>query len=112
MCTCYLNVLVGQNNDADLCVHAIGKMWSCVLQHFEGGAVSIRRTQKSLSRTAVDLTLEQTVNKDAASRQGDIAAFILCVKVRKRWTLTRSFRGAVVGTVIEMAGLTLADTIS
>ena len=51
---------------------------------FEGGALSIRRTSKSFSRTAVDLTLEQTANSDAASRQTGIATFTQCVKARKR----------------------------
>jgi hypothetical protein len=37
---------------------------------FDAGALSIRRASKSFARSAVDLTLEQTVNKDAASRQG------------------------------------------
>ena len=71
---------------------------------FEGGALSIRCTSKSFSRSAVDLTLEQTVNRDAASRQTGIAAFTQCVKARKRWTKTRTVRGAVVGCLLEMAG--------
>ena len=33
----------------------------------EGGALSVRRTDKNFSRNAVDITLEQTVNADAAS---------------------------------------------
>ena len=39
---------------------------------FEGGALSIRRTSNLFSRSAVDLTLEQTVNRDTASRQTGI----------------------------------------
>ena len=58
------------------------------------------------------LTLEQTINKDAASRQGDIAAFMQCVEARKQWTLTRSFRGAVVGCLLEVAGLSLGEEIT
>jgi hypothetical protein len=41
----------------------------------ESGALSIRRTDKSFSRTAVDMTLEQMVNADAASRLTGIPAF-------------------------------------
>ena len=51
--------------------------------NFEGGALSVRRTPKSFSRCAADLTLEQTINKDAASRQSGISAFTQCVKARK-----------------------------
>ena len=79
---------------------------------FEGVALSIRRTSKSFSRSAVDLTLEQTVNRDAASRQTGIAAFTQCVKTRKRWTITRTVRGAVVGCLHEMAGLTIREETS
>ena len=45
-----------------------------------------------ISRCAMDLTLEQTVNKDAASRKTGIGAFTQCVKAGKRWTVTRSMR--------------------
>ena len=41
----------------------------------EAGAMSIRRTKKSYSRCAVDLSLEQTVNRDAASPMSGISAF-------------------------------------
>ena len=79
---------------------------------FDAGALSIRRTSKSFARSAVDLTLEQTVNKDAASRHGGIAAFTQNVNARKRWTVTRSFRGAVVSCLLEMAGLTAPEEVS
>ena len=79
---------------------------------FEGGTLSIRRTSKSFSRSAVDLTLEQTVNRDAASRQTGIVAFTQCVNARKRWTITRTVRGAVVGCLLEMTGLTTREETS
>ena len=60
----------------------------------------------------MDLTLEQTVNKDAASRQTGIAAFTQCVNARKRWTVTRSMRGSIVGCLLEMAGMTNQEGIS
>ena len=40
-----------------------------------GGAFSIRRTHKNYSRTAVDLSLEQSYNRDAASATKGIVAF-------------------------------------
>lgn len=76
---------------------------------FAGGALSVRRTHNSFSRSAVDLTLEQTINRDAASRQGGIASFTQDVNARKRWTVTRSFRGAVVSSLLDMAGLTVTE---
>ena len=79
---------------------------------FDGGASSIRRTPKSFSRCAVDHTLEQTINRDAASRQGGITAFTQNVSARKQWAVSRSFRGAVVSCLLEMAGLTTPEEIS
>lgn len=83
-----------------------------IRQVFDAGALSIRRTSKSFSRSAVDLTLEQTINRDAASRQGGIAAFTQNTNARKRWTVTRSFRGAIVSCLLEMAGLTAPEEVS
>ena len=37
---------------------------------FENGAISVRRTKKNFSGSAIDLTLEQTQNADSASASG------------------------------------------
>ena len=55
----------------------------------EAGALSIRRTDKHFSRTAVDMTLEQTVNADAASRLTGISSFMQSNNARKRWMVTK-----------------------
>ena len=41
----------------------------------ENGAFLIRRTKKNYSRSAVDLSLEPTVNRDSASRMKGIVSF-------------------------------------
>ena len=79
---------------------------------FERGAISIQQTSKAFLCSSVDLTLEQTINKDAASKQTGITSFRQCVEARKRWTITRSSRGAVVGVLLEMAGLTTRDDVA
>ena len=38
-----------------------------ITQDFDDGIISIRRTSKPFSASAIDLTLEQTQNKDAAN---------------------------------------------
>lgn len=38
-----------------------------ISEDFENGILSVRRTAKPFSRSAIDLTLEQTINADAAS---------------------------------------------
>ena len=53
-------------------------------QVLKNGALSIRRTVQSFSRTPVDMTLEQTVNADAASRKMGIPAFSTSEGARRR----------------------------
>ena len=63
-----------------------------ICEVFNAGALSIRRSSKSFARNAVDLTLEQTINRDAASRQGAIAALAgAAVTVKLYWSRVRSF---------------------
>ena len=51
----------------------------------ENGGSAVKRTTKIFfARAPVDLTLEQTVNADAASRLTGIAAFSQSVGARKR----------------------------
>ena len=70
----------------------------------EAGALSIRRTNKPFSRSPVDLTLEQTVNADAASRLTGIAAFSKSVSARKKWMVIRSVRSEIVSHLMEKSG--------
>lgn len=43
-----------------------------IREYFERGIISIRRTNKNFSRIPIDLTLEQTINCDAASSSSGI----------------------------------------
>ena len=81
-----------------------------VREVLEKGALTIRRTSKSFSRAAVDLTLEQTVNADAASRKTGISAF-QTDSTRTRWMITRSTRSAIVSTLLHQAGLRSPDDV-
>ena len=83
-----------------------------VKQILAGGALSIRRTNKTFPRTAVDLTFEQTINADAASRLTGIAAFSYSDPARRRWMLTRGARSGIVGGLFEKAGLKTAEYVS
>ena len=58
----------------------------------EAGAMSIRRTKKSYARSAIDLCLEQTVNKYAASPMRGIAAFRNSESACRRWCITLTQR--------------------
>ena len=58
-----------------LFLHKLQQMNPKAREILEAGAMSIRRTKKSYARSAIDLCLEQTVNKYAASPMRGIAAF-------------------------------------
>lgn len=83
-----------------------------VTELLEDGALSVRRTKKSFSRTAVDMTLEQTVNADAASRQTGISAFIHSETARRRWMVTRAIRSAIVGNLLFQAGMNAPEDVT
>ena len=58
-----------------LFLNKFSSMDSQALEILKDGAFSIRRTKKSCARSDIDLTLEQTVNRDAASPATGISAF-------------------------------------
>lgn len=78
----------------------------------EKGVFSVRRTPHQFSRCPVDLTLEQTVNADAASRQTGLISATNNYCARLRWMLTKSSRAAFIGLVQEMAGLTTKEDVT
>ncbi len=65
-------------------------------QILQNGGLAIHRTNNPFARNAVDLTLEQTINADAASRKTVITAFATSDDARQRWTITRASRTAIV----------------
>ena len=71
----------------------------------ENGSFSVRQTKSSSARSPVELTLEQTVNKDAASRQTGISSFTQSESARRRWMITRSMRSQIFGEVMNQVGL-------
>ena len=78
----------------------------------QGRAFSARRTTKYFSRTAVDITLEQTVNAVAASRYTGMSSFIHSENSRRDWMVTRSVRSAIVGSLLREAGLNPQDDVT
>lgn len=75
------------------------------------GAFSIRKTGISFSRSPTDVTLEQTTNADAASKQTGTAAFSF-ESAWQRWTLTRFAMSTIVGNLLNKAGLKPVDDIT
>ena len=71
----------------------------------EKGAFTVRRTEHDFSRIAVDLTLEQTINADAASRLTGINSFTNNYAARLRWMITKSTRASFITSLLDMTGL-------
>ena len=76
-----------------------------ITEYLSKGALSVRRTGKNFSRTAHDITLEQTGNKDSASKSKGVSAHTDNPAGRVRHSLTRAARARVVATLKEMSGI-------
>ena len=55
-----------------------------VYAEFKKGCFGIKRTKKDFSRCPIDITFEQTVNADAASRKTRISFFTNSISARQR----------------------------
>ena len=71
----------------------------------EAGAMSIRRTKKLYARSAIDLCLEQTVNKYAASPMRGIAAFRNSESACRRWCITLTQRSMALSELSKIVDL-------
>lgn len=80
------------------------------LDILKAGAFSIRRTTKEFSRSPIDLTLEQTVNRDASSTATGITHFSNSVNAFRRWSCNLSQRGMAVSEMKELSGVHRDET--
>jgi len=76
------------------------------------GIFTVRRTDKPFSRSPVDLTLEQTINADAASRLTGVTSVTDNYAARLRWMLTKSTRASLASHLQEMAGMVTKEDTS
>lgn len=72
---------------------------------FINGCFGVKRTDKPSSRIPIDLTLEQTINADAAKRLSGIAHFTNSIAARQRWSKSHSIRAALISHVLDVCGL-------
>lgn len=80
-----------------------------MLEEFECVALSIRRTAKNFSRSPIDLTLEQTINANAANRLTGITSFTNSITARQRWSETHTARTAIITNFLEFVQLVKFD---
>ncbi|KAJ8024334.1 hypothetical protein HOLleu_37052 [Holothuria leucospilota] len=76
----------------------------------KAGAFSTKRTSRTFSRSPIDLTLEQTVNRDAASTASGITHFSNSMNAFRRWSYTLSQRGMAVSELKELSGFQNRET--
>lgn len=78
----------------------------------ENGGISIKRTKKNFSRTSVDLTLEQTINADAANKLKGISNITNSISARKRWALSHSIRTTLTSHMLEALNINKREDVT
>lgn len=69
------------------------------------GSFGIQRTDKSFSRQPIDLTLEQTINADAASKLTGIIHSSNSIAAGQRWARSHSLRTKIISHVMSECNL-------
>ena len=75
-----------------------------VYNEFKQGWFAIRRTEKPFSSTAINLTLEQTTNAEAASPRLGVLSIANSISARQRWTESHYLCTTIVSTLLENLG--------
>ena len=83
-----------------------------VYSEFKRKLFGIQRTTKPFSRTPIDLTLEQTINADAASQRTGISAMTNSIGARQRWAQSHFLRIDIISKINEDLGLTRKEDVS
>ncbi|KYN19746.1 hypothetical protein ALC57_07899 [Trachymyrmex cornetzi] len=73
-------------------------------EDFLSGCFGVKRTDKPFSRQPIDLTLEQTINGDAARRLTGIMHFTNSISARQRWSRSHGIRATVISHVLDEIG--------
>ncbi|GBP23630.1 hypothetical protein EVAR_80247_1 [Eumeta japonica] len=81
-------------------------------QDFRKGLFGVKRTNKPFSRQPIDLTLEQTINADAARTLTGITYLTHSISARQRWARSHDIRSSIITHVLEDLGITKKQDIS
>ncbi|GFV96407.1 uncharacterized protein TNCV_2869841 [Trichonephila clavipes] len=76
------------------------------------GCFGIKRTDKPFSSIPIDLTLEQTINAEAARRLSGMAHFTNSLAARQRWTKSQSIRATIISHVLDVCELKQLQDVS
>ena len=83
-----------------------------IYEEFKNGCFSLKRTSKPFTRIPIDLTLEQTINADAACQRSGIISLTNLISARQRWTQSHSIRTSILSKLFEELGITSKENIS
>ncbi|GFY58280.1 uncharacterized protein TNIN_444071 [Trichonephila inaurata madagascariensis] len=109
---------VNQPNYARWCVKYLDNLNKVDETHpglkndFMNGCFGIKRTDKPFSRIPIDLTLEQTINAEAARRLSGIAHFTNSIAACQCWTKSHSIRAAIISHLLDVFRLKQLQDVS
>nr|CAI5848989.1 unnamed protein product [Callosobruchus analis] len=72
----------------------------------------VKRTDKPYSRQPIDLTLEQTINADAANKLAGVSHTTNSISARQRWCKSHTLRSTIISHTMEQAGLRKGQDIT
>lgn len=78
----------------------------------EKGTFGVKRTEKEGSRQSVDLTLEQTINADAANKLTGVSHMSNSISARQRWCKSHTFRSTIISHTMDQTGLRKGQDIT
>ena len=79
---------------------------------FQKGRLGVKRTSTNFCRMPIDLTLELTINDDAASQRTGIAAFTNSISARKRWGQNHFLRMSVMSHLLDTLDLNKKEDVT
>ena len=83
-----------------------------VYQEFQQGNFAVRRTKKPFSGSSIDLTLEQTINANAASQTLGISHMTNSISARQRWALSHADWMTVITNVLQDLSITKKEDVT
>ena len=82
-----------------------------VEKQFRSGGFGVRRSEKPFARIPIDLTLEQTINADAASEKTGIRCSTNSISARQRWAKSHSMSMTVISSLLDDLGITSKEDV-
>ena len=79
---------------------------------FRKGRFGVKRTSKNFSRMPIDLTLEQTINAEAANQRTGINSLTNLISARQRWAQSHFLRMSVVTRLLDKLDLNTKEVVT